>query len=67
MAIQTYQVRVKDRNGATVAIFGGAGRGGASGGLRSLTYMRRLRTVGQFALYVDGNDDRIPYLKTING
>ena len=66
MAIQTYQVRVKDINGATVAIFGGAGRGGVSGDLQSLSYLRHPRTVGQFTLYIDGNDERIPYLKTIN-
>jgi hypothetical protein len=66
LAIQTYQVRIKDLTGATVAIFGGAGRGGVSGDLQSLSYLRRLRTVGQFTLYVDGNDNRIPYLKTIN-
>ena len=67
MAIQTYQVRVKDRDGATVAIFGGAGRGGVSGDLQSFHYLRRLRTVGQFTLYLDGNDDRLPLLKVING
>ena len=66
MAIQTYQVRVKDLSGNVVAIFGGAGRGGVSGDLQSLSYLRRLRTVGQFTLYIDGNDERIPLLKTIN-
>ena len=66
MAIQTYQVRLKDLTGATVAIFGGAGRVGVSGGLQSLSYLRYLRTVGQFTLYLDGNDDRIPLLKVIN-
>jgi len=67
MAIQTYQVRVRDIAGNLVALFSGAGRGGAVGELTSLSYRRRLRSVGQFTLYVDGNDDRIPYLKTING
>jgi len=66
MAIQTYQVRIKDLTGATVAIFGGAGRGGVSGDLQSLSYLRRLQGVGQFTLYIDGNDDRIPLLKVIN-
>jgi len=66
MAIQTYQVRIKDLTGAVVAIFGGAGRGGVSGDLQSLSYNRRLRSLGQFTLYIDGNDDRIPLLKVIN-
>jgi len=65
MAIQTYQVRVKDLTGATVAIFGGTGYGGV-GDLQSITYTRRLRTLGQFTLYIDGRDSRIDYLKTIN-
>ena len=66
MAIQTYQVRVKDLSGNVVAIFAGAGRGGGQGDLQSLSYLRYLRTVGQFTLYIDGNDDRIPLLKVIN-
>jgi len=28
--------------------------------------LRRLQSIGQFALYIDGNDDRIPLLKVIN-
>ncbi len=65
MAIQTYQVRVRDRTGAVVAIFAGAG-GHTDGGWSSLNYLRHLNSVGQFALYVDGADARIPYLKTLN-
>ena len=66
MAIQTYQIRLKDLAGATVAIFAGTGRGGMQGDIQSISYQRRLKTLGQFTLYVDGNDDRIPLLKTIN-
>jgi hypothetical protein len=66
VAIQTYQLRVKDLNGATVAIFAGTGRGGGTGDLQSFTYRRRLNSVGHFALYIDGNDDRIPLLKVLN-
>jgi len=66
MAIQSYQLRLKDLTGAQVAVFAGAGRGGGQGDLQSFSYQRRLRTVGSFTLYIDGNDDRIPLLKVIN-
>jgi len=66
MAIQTYQLRLKDLTGAQVAVFAGAGRGGGQGDLQSFSYRRRLRTVGSFTLYIDGNDNRIPLLKVIN-
>ena len=63
--IQTYQVRVKDRAGALVAILAGTGRT-PLGGLSSLNYTRFLRNLGQFTLYLDGTDPRITHLQTIN-
>lgn len=67
MALQTYQVRVKDRSGSVVAILAGVGRTEGKGGLVTLDYRRRLRTPGNATIYIDGNDDRIPDLKLING
>jgi len=64
--IQTYQIRVRDLTGAVMAIFAGTGRDGGAGGLTSFNYLRYLNSVGQFALYVSGNDERLPYLQTIN-
>jgi hypothetical protein len=63
MALQTYQVRVRDNAGALVAVFAGAG----NDGWQSLTYTRRLNSLGQFALYLTLPDSRAAYLKTIGG
>ena len=66
MAIQTYQVRLKNYAGEQVELFTGYGRGVGQAAFRSLSYTRRLRTLGTFGLTLDGNDSRIPQLKHEN-
>jgi hypothetical protein len=63
MAEATYQVRVRNTSGAQIAVFSGAGRGAAGGGLVSLSYTRRVRTAGQWTVRIDGNDERIALLE----
>jgi len=52
-----YQVKLKNWNGGVVALFAGTGR--TVGGLQSIRFDKRLRTVGQFAVEIDGTDERI--------
>jgi len=66
MAIQSYQIRLKDHSGAQVALFTGYGRGAGQAALRSLYYKRRVRTLGQFSFALDGNDSRVPLLRNFN-
>jgi len=66
MAIQTYQIRLKDYNGAPATTFTGYGRGAGQSALRSFSYTRRVRTLGTFNFLIDGTDSRIPTLKNIN-
>ena len=66
MAIQTYQIRLKDLDGAQVAVFTGYGRKVGQATLQSFSYQRHLRTFGRFGFTLDGNDGRIPLLKNFN-
>ena len=63
MAEALYQVRVRDTDGDTIAIFTGAGRGTIGGGMQAFSYRKRLRTPGQWWQQIVGNDDRIAILE----
>ena len=60
MALSNYYIKLKDHSGAVVALFAGAGRAGGRGDLRALSYKKLLRYPGEWRLYIDGNDDRLP-------
>jgi len=66
MAIQSYQIRLRDYTGAQVAVFTGSGRAVGQSSLRSFSYKRRVRTLGSFGFSLDGNDDRVPLLRNYN-
>lgn len=67
MAETFYQVRVRDTDGATIAVFVGAGRGGTGGGMQAFSYRKRLRTPGSWWVQIDGNDERIATLQLDDG
>lgn len=62
----SYQIRVRNHDGAQIAVFAGGGRGASGGGMQSLNYRKRNRTPGAGVVRVFGNDDRIPLLELLD-
>jgi len=66
MTQSTYQLRVRNHDGAQIAVFSGGGRGASGGGLQSLSYRKRLRTPGGFNVRIHGDDERVVLLELLD-